>query len=101
MVGCVTRRGVGGGGVGRGLPWAFTGLFGTGRGFGAWCVESFGRGGGVLVGAVLLVLVLVSAWAAPPMAVDRVDGKLGMGRGRKGKKRCRRGRILCARGCGG
>ena len=31
--------------VGRGLPWAFTGLFGTGYGFGAWFVKSFGRGG--------------------------------------------------------
>ena len=34
-----------GGGVGRGLPWAFTGLFQPGRGFGAWFVGSCGRGG--------------------------------------------------------
>ena len=44
--------------------------------------------GGVLVGALLFVLVLASAWAAPPMAVDAVDGKLGLGRGHKGKERC-------------
>ena len=50
---------------------------------------------------MLLVLVLVSAPAAPPMAMDRVGGKLGMEWGRKGKKSCWRGRILSARGCGG
>ena len=33
------------GGVGRGLPGAFTGLFQLGRGFGALFVESCGRGG--------------------------------------------------------
>ena len=57
--------------------------------------------GGVLVGALLFVLALVSAWAAPPMVMDWVDGKLEVGRGRKGKKWCSRGRILSARGCGG
>ena len=44
MVGCVARRARSGGGVGRGFPWAFTGLFGAGRGFEAGFVESFGRG---------------------------------------------------------
>ena len=33
------------GGVGCCLPWAFTGMFGAGCGFGAGLVESFGRGG--------------------------------------------------------
>ena len=36
--------GVQGGRVWHGLPWAFTGLFGAGRGFGAWFVESSGKG---------------------------------------------------------
>ena len=33
------------GGVGCCLPWAFTGMFGAGCGFGAGLVENFGRGG--------------------------------------------------------
>ena len=39
--------------------------------------------GGVPVGAVLLVQVLVSAWAARPMVMDLVNGKLEVGRERR------------------